>query len=156
SKNTTRRRPGASSWEASMLGLMQNWQLTVDKILDHAAHWYGDTRIVTRSVEGPIVETTYAQLHKRAKQVSSALYAECLQLGDFVGAIAWNTARHMETWYGAMGVGMVMHTINPRLHPQQIAKLINHSGDKLIFVDLTFVPILEAIGAMLPNVQAYV
>jgi fatty-acyl-CoA synthase len=139
-----------------MLGLMQDWPLTVDKILDHAKLNHGDTELVTRTVEGPIVKTTYAQLHERSKQVSSALYAEGLKQGDVVGAIAWNTVRHMETWYGAMGVGMVMHTMNPRLLPQQIAQLANHAEDKLLFLDLTFVPILEQVCALLPKIKRYV
>ncbi len=128
-----------------MLGLMQDWPLTVDKILDHAKAWHGHREVVTRTVEGPIVRTTYAELHERAKRVSNALKAWNIKLGDRVATLAWNTHRHMECWYGIMGIGAVCHTLNPRLHPDQIAWIINHADDKVIFVDLTFVPLLEEV-----------
>lgn len=136
-----------------MRGLMQDSALTVDKILDHAKNWHGDCEVVTRSVEGPIVRTTYAQIHTRAKKVSNLLLQLGVTLGDRVATLAWNTARHMEAWYGIMGIGAVCHTLNPRLHPEQIAWIINHAEDKIIFVDLTFVPILEAILAACPSVE---
>jgi len=136
-----------------MRGLMQDSALTVDKILDHAKNWHGDREVVTRSVEGPIVRTTYAQIHTRAKKVSNLLLQLGVTLGDRVATLAWNTARHMEAWYGIMGIGAICHTLNPRLHPEQIAWIINHAEDKVIFVDLTFVPILEAILANCPSVE---
>ena len=136
-----------------MRGLMQDQALTVDKILDHAKNWHGDREVVSRSVEGPIVRTTYAQIHGRAKRVSNLLLQLGVTLGDRVATLAWNTARHMEAWYGIMGIGAVCHTLNPRLHPEQIAWIINHAEDRVIFVDLTFVPILEAILAQCPSVE---
>jgi fatty-acyl-CoA synthase len=84
---------------------MQDWPLTVDRILDHAKAWHGDREIVSRSVEGPIVRTTYAEVHCRAKRVSSALKALGIRHGDRVATLAWNTARHLEAWYGIMGIG---------------------------------------------------
>ncbi|MDP2764233.1 MAG: AMP-binding protein, partial [Brevundimonas sp.] len=83
-----------------MLGLMQDWPLTVDKILDHAKNWHGHREVVTRSVEGPIVRTTYAEIHARAKRVSSVLKGWDVKLGDRIATLAWNTSRHMEVWYG--------------------------------------------------------
>jgi|GEM_PF-6317 len=139
-----------------MRGLMQDSALTVDKILDHAKNWHGEGEVVSRSVEGPIVRTTYAQIHSRAKQVSNLLLGLGVTLGDRVATLAWNTARHMEAWYGIMGIGAICHTLNPRLHPEQIAWIINHAEDKIIFVDLTFVPILEAILANCPSVEQVV
>ncbi|NEX91472.1 long-chain-fatty-acid--CoA ligase [Caulobacter sp. 17J65-9] len=139
-----------------MLGLMQDWPLTVDKILDHAKNWHGQREIVTRTVEGPIVRTTYAEVHDRAKRVSNALKGWGVKLGDRVATLAWNTHRHMECWYGIMGIGAVCHTLNPRLFPEQLAYIINHAGDKVIFVDLTFVPLLEAIIAKCPTVERVV
>jgi fatty-acyl-CoA synthase len=132
---------------------MQDQALTVDKILDHAKNWHGHMEVVSRSVEGPIVRTTYAEIHSRAKRVSNLLLQLGVTLGDRVATLAWNTARHMEAWYGIMGIGAVCHTLNPRLHPEQIAWIINHAEDKIIFVDLTFVPILEAILANCPSVE---
>jgi fatty-acyl-CoA synthase len=136
-----------------MRGLMQDQALTVDKILDHAKNWHGHVEVVSRSVEGPIVRTTYAQIHSRAKRVSNLLLQLGVTLGDRVATLAWNTARHMEAWYGIMGIGAVCHTLNPRLHPDQIAWIINHAEDRIIFVDLTFVPILEAILTQCPSVE---
>jgi fatty-acyl-CoA synthase len=81
-----------------MLGLMQNWPLTVDKILDHANAWHGEREIVTRSVEGPIVRTTWAGVHGRAKQLSNALAGLGVKVGDRVATLAWNTGRHLEAW----------------------------------------------------------
>jgi fatty-acyl-CoA synthase len=139
-----------------MLGLMQNWPLTVDKILDHAAVNHGNREVVTRSVEGPIVRTTYGAIHGRAKQVTNALIADGISLGDRVATLAWNSGRHMEAWYGTMGIGAVLHTLNPRLFPEQLVYIINHAEDKIIFTDLTFVPLLEALADKLPTVKRYV
>ncbi|MFN3778628.1 MAG: long-chain-fatty-acid--CoA ligase [Brevundimonas aurantiaca] len=136
-----------------MLGLMQDWPLTVDKILDHAKNWHGDREVVTRSVEGPIVRTTYSRIHDRAKRVSNALKAWGIEPGDRVATLAWNTDRHIETWYGVMGIGAVCHTLNPRLFPEQLVYIINHAEDRVIFTDLTFVPLLEAILPHIPKVE---
>ncbi len=139
-----------------MFGLMQDWPLTLDKILDYAAANAGDREIVTRSVEGPIVRTTYAEVHGRAKQLSHALTELGVRPGDRVGTLAWNTARHLEIWYGVMGIGAVCHTLNPRLHPDQICWLMRHADDQVIFTDLTFAPILLANAANLPNLKQVV
>lgn len=139
-----------------MLGLMQDWPLTVDKILDHAKNWHPNREVVTRSVEGPIERTTYGAIHGRAKRVSNALKAWGVQPGDRVATLAWNTADHIETWYGIMGIGAVCHTLNPRLFPEQLVYIINHAGDRIIFVDLTFVPLLDAILPHCPSVERVV
>lgn len=139
-----------------MQGLMQHGALTLDKIIDHAAQWHGGREVVSRSVEGPIVRTTYAQIHERAKRVSNALLALGIKPGDRVGTLAWNTGRHMEAWYGIMGIGAVCHTLNPRLFPEQIAWIADHAGDRVIFTDLTFLPILQAVLPRLPHVEQVV
>lgn len=136
-----------------MLGMMQDWPLTVDKILDHAKNWHGEREVVTRSVEGPIVRTTYAAIHERARRVSNALLAWGVKPGDRIATLAWNTGNHIETWYGIMGIGAVCHTLNPRLFPEQLAYIINHAEDRIIFTDLTFVPLLEAILPHCPSVE---
>ncbi|MCA3750336.1 MAG: AMP-binding protein, partial [Phenylobacterium sp.] len=133
-----------------MLGRMQDWPLTVDRILDHAKAWHGDREIVTRSVEGPIVRTTYAEVHKRAKRISNALRAMGIQPGDRVATLAWNSARHLEAWYGIMGIGAVCHTLNPRLFSEQLIYIINHAEDQVIFTDLTFAPLLAQIREHIP------
>ena len=136
-----------------MLGLMQNWPLTVDKILDHAKAWHGDVEVVSRSVEGPIVRTTYAQIHERAKRLSNALKGLGVQPGDRVATLAWNTGRHIEAWYAIMGMGAVCHTLNPRLFAEQLCYIINHAEDKAIFVDLTFAAVLAEHWPQLPSVK---
>ncbi len=139
-----------------MQGLMQDWPLRVTTIIDHAARFHGDREIVTRSIEGPITRTTYGQVHLRARKVAQALTRLGIKEGDIVATMAWNTARHLEAWYGIMGMGAVCHTLNPRLFAEQLIYIINHAEDKVIFLDLTFVPILEGVADKLPNVKNYV
>ncbi len=139
-----------------MKGLMQDWPLLVSTVLDHAARFHGDREIVTRSIEGPIVRTNYREVHLRARKTAQALRRLGIKEGDVVATMAWNTARHLEAWYGIMGLGAVCHTLNPRLFAEQLVYIINHAEDKIIFVDLTFVPVLEAIAAQCPKVKAYV
>ena len=136
-----------------MLGLMQNWPLTVDRILTHAKTWHGGREIVTRSIEGPIVRATYAELHERALRLGNALVALGIEPGDRVATLAWNTARHMEAWYAIMGMGAVCHTLNPRLFSDQLRYIINHAQDRIIFTDLTFLPTLTNLRAELPGVE---
>lgn len=136
-----------------MQGLMQTWPLTVDKFFDHAKQWHGGREIVSRSVEGPVVRTTYAEAYQRSKRLSAALLALGIKPGDRVGTLAWNTGRHLEAWYAIMGVGAVCHTLNPRLHPDQLCWIINHAEDRVIFVDLTFAPLLAAHIDKMPTVE---
>jgi fatty-acyl-CoA synthase len=136
-----------------MQGLMQDWPLTVDRILDHAKAWHGGREIVSRSVEGPIVRTTYAEVHDRAKRLSSALLGLGVKPGDRVATLAWNTARHIEAWYGIMGIGAVCHTLNPRLFAEQLCYIINHAEDKVLFTDLTFLPVLLQYRDQMPSVK---
>ncbi len=136
-----------------MNGLMQDWPLTVDKILDHANAWHGGREVVSRSVEGPIVRTTYAEIHARAKRVSNVLLNLGIKHGDRVATLAWNTGRHIEAWYGIMGIGAVCHTLNPRLFEDQLVYIINHADDRIIFTDLTFLPVLAKIRDRIPGVK---
>jgi fatty-acyl-CoA synthase len=139
-----------------MLGLMQDWPLLCHRIIEHAAKIHGKQEVVTRSVEGPIHRTTYAEIHQRALKVSQMLERDGIKLGDRVATIAWNTWRHLEVWYGIMGIGAICHTVNPRLFPEQIAWIINHAQDRIVMVDLTFVPVLEKLADKLPSVERYV
>src|SRR4051812_43047963 len=118
-----------------MLGLMQDWPLTVDKLMDRAANWHGEREVVSRNADGSISRTTYAEIHGRAKQVTNALRAAGIELGDRVATLAFNGARHLEAMYGIMGMGAVCHTLNPRLFPEQIAWIVNHAGDRIILAD---------------------
>ena len=139
-----------------MLGLMQDWPLTVDKILDHAAEWAGEREVVSRSVEGPIVRTTYGEIRDRAKRLSNALLDFGIRPGDRVATLAWNSARHMEAWYAIMGIGAVCHTLNPRLFADQLCYIINHAEDRVIFTDLTFLPFLIENRARIPTVERFI
>jgi acyl-CoA synthetase (AMP-forming)/AMP-acid ligase II len=139
-----------------MQGLMQDWQLTVDKVIDHAANNHGDREVVTRNVEGDIVRTNYRTIRERSKMVSSALIADGIKLGDRVATLAWNTARHMEAWFGTMGIGAVLHTVNPRLHPDQIAWIANHAEDRILIFDTTFLPLVEAAKAQLETIEKFI
>jgi fatty-acyl-CoA synthase len=105
-----------------MLGLMQDFPLLVHRILDHAARWHGDTEVVSRSVEGPIHRITYAEVNRRARALASAAQKKLgVRLGVVAGTMAWNSWRHLEIWYGIMGLGAIVHTLNPRLFPDQLA-----------------------------------
>jgi acyl-CoA synthetase (AMP-forming)/AMP-acid ligase II len=139
-----------------MLGLMQDWPLLLHRVIDHAALQHGAREVVTRSIEGPMHRTSYAEIRRRSLRVAKRLRKDGIRLGDRVGTLAWNTWRHLETWYGITGLGAIYHTVNPRLFPEQIAWIVNHAADRLIFVDLTFVPILEAISDKLPTIERYV
>lgn len=139
-----------------MLGLMQNWPLLCHRIIEHAATYHPNRKVVSRSIEGPIHTTTYAAMHKRSLKVSQRLDKDGIKLGDRVATLAWNTWRHMEAWYGILGLGAVYHTINPRLFPEQIIWIVNHAEDRVLMVDLTFVPLLEKIADKLKPIERYV
>ena len=139
-----------------MLGLMQEWPLLCHKILDNAARQHATREIVSRSIEGPIVRTNYAELRSRALKVAQRLEREGCGLGDRIATLAWNTARHLEAWYGIVGVGAIYHTLNPRLFPDQIAWIMNDAEDKLLFTDLTFLPLAEKIAAGVGSLEKVV
>lgn len=139
-----------------MLGLMQDWPLLISKIIDHAAQYHGHRKVITRSVEGSIVETDYKTIRRRALRVAKRLDKDGVKLGDRIGTLAWNTWRHLEAWYGITGIGAVYHTLNPRLFPDQIAWIADHAGDRMILTDLTFVPLLEKIQDKLPKVEKFI
>jgi len=139
-----------------MLGLMQDWPLLCHRILDHAATNHAERKVITRSVEGPMHTTNYAALRHRALRVAQRLDRDGIKLGDRVATLAWNTWRHLEAWYGIMGIGAIYHTVNPRLFPEQIIWIINHAEDRVVMTDLTFLPLLEKLADKLPKVERYV
>jgi fatty-acyl-CoA synthase len=139
-----------------MLGLMQDWPLLCHRVIDHAATFHGGRKVVTRSVEGPIHSTNYTEIRARALKVAQRLERDGIAMGDRVATLAWNTWRHLETWYGILGIGAVYHTVNPRLFPDQIVWIVNHAEDRVMITDLTFVPLLEKIADRLPTVERYI
>ena len=139
-----------------MLGLMMDTPLLISDLLRYASVYHHDTEIVTRTIEGPIHRYTYADAHGRSLKVAQALSRLGIGLGDRVATMAWNTARHFELYFGISGLGAVCHTLNPRLFADQLIYIVNHAEDRVIFVDLSFVPVLEAVAGELKGVEAFV
>ena len=139
-----------------MLGLMQNQPLLISTLVAFADRHHGDGEIVSRRVEGDIHRTNYQQVAARARQVANALDGWCLAFSDRVATLAWNGYRHLELYYGVSGSGRVLHTINPRLHPAQIAWITQHAEDRVLCFDATFLPLVQAIHSQCPTVQHWV
>ncbi len=139
-----------------MRGLMMDVPLNVSALLDFAAKYHADTEIVSKTVEGPLHRYGYADAAARARRLANALVRLGLAPGDVVGTVAWNGYRHVELYYAISGSGMICHTINPRLFAEQIVYIINHAQDRWLFVDLTFVPLLEKLADKLPGVKGFV
>ncbi len=140
-----------------MKGLMQDWPLLVHRVLDHAARWHGEREIVSRSIEGPVHRQSYRDLDRRSRALASASKKHLkAKKGSVIATMAWNGYRHMEIWYGLMGLGAVVHTLNPRLFTEQLIYIINHAEDQWIFTDLTFLPIFEKLQDKLPTVKGFV
>jgi len=130
-----------------MFGLMQDWPLTVDRIIDHAATWDGDRLVVARGNDGAIVRSDYAAIRVRARRLSAALASIDIKPGDRVATMAWNTIPHLECWFAIMGMGAVCHTLNPRLFADQLRYIIGHAGDRAILIDPCFQTLLADILA---------
>ena len=139
-----------------MQGLMQSHSMMISSLLMHAERHHPDGEIVSRRVEGDIHRTDYKTLAQRARQVANWLDAANIGFGERVATLAWNGYRHLELYYGVSGSGRVLHTLNPRLHPDQIAWIINHAQDTVLCFDVGFLPIIRAIQAQCPSVRMYV
>lgn len=137
-------------------GQMMDQPLLVSSILEFAARHYGDSEIVSRRVEGDLHRYTYRDCARRARQLANALAGLGIKMGERVATLAWNGYRHLELYYGVSGSGAVLHTINPRLHPEQVAYIVNHADDQVLFFDLTFLPAIEAMARQCKTVKAYV
>jgi acyl-CoA synthetase (AMP-forming)/AMP-acid ligase II len=142
--------------KSPLMGQMMSLPLLISSIIQHADRYYGSNEIVSRRVEGDIHRYTYCDCHKRARQMANALAGLGVKMGDRVATLAWNGYRHMELYYAISGSGAVMHTINPRLHPEQIAYIANHAEDSYLFFDLTFLPLVEAFAAHCKTVKGFV
>jgi fatty-acyl-CoA synthase len=135
---------------------MMDRPLLVSGIIEHAAGQFGDVEIVSRETHGPLFRYTYAQCAARSRKLANALQALGLGPGSAIGSIAWNNHRHMEAYYAVSGSGMVMHTCNPRLAPDQLIYIINHAEDEVMLFDATFAPLVKGIAAHCPKVKAWV
>src|SRR6056297_659425 len=139
-----------------MLGQMQDWPLRVGAILDHAARYHGGRPVRGRDALGRLAETTWAGIREEALRLAAGLRRLDVTPGTVVGAMAWNTPRHMAAWYGVPGAGAVLHALNPRLSAEQLAYIIRHAGDAVILVDPDLVGVLEPLAPALPGVRAYI
>ncbi len=139
-----------------MLGLMQDWPLLIHRVIDYAATQHAKREVVSRSVEGPIHRTDYASIRLRSLKLAQRLERDGIRFGDRVATLAWNTWRHLESWYGITGIGAIYHTVNPRLFEDQIVFIINHAADRILLLDLTFVPLVEKLASRLPTIERFV
>lgn len=137
-------------------GLMMDRPLLLSSVIEHAAAQFGQVEVVSRETQGELFRYTYAQCASRARKLANALLASGLNQGDAVGSIAWNNHRHLETYYAVSGSGMVMHTCNPRLHPDQLTYIINHADDRMVMFDTTFAPLVKSIAPNCPRVHTWV
>src|SRR5579872_6073799 len=133
-----------------MRGLMSEQRLLVSMLIRHAARFHPDVEIVSRLVDGSMHRYGYADAERRARRLAKALLRLGIEPGDRVGTLAWNTYRHFELYYGISGIGAVCHTINPRLFDEQINYIVNHAADRLLFVETSFVPLVERLKPQLP------
>ncbi len=139
-----------------MLGLMQDWPLLIHRVIDYAGTQHAKREVVSRSVEGPIHRTDYAAIRLRSLKLAQRLERDGIRFGDRVATLAWNTWRHLESWYGITGIGAIYHTVNPRLFEDQIVFIINHAADRILLLDLTFVPLVEKLASRLPTIERFV
>ena len=139
-----------------MLGLMQNQPLMISSLIEHANRHHGEGEIVSRRVEGDLHRCTYKEIAARSRQVAHALDGLKLAFGDRVATLAWNGYRHLELYFGVSGTGRVLHTLNPRLHPDQIAWIANHAQDQVLCFDMTFLPIIKAIQGKATTIRHYI
>ena len=139
-----------------MQGLMQQHSLLISSVIEFAGTYHSDTEIVSRRVEGDIHRTNYATVNRRAKQIANALDAMQIAQSSRVATLAWNGYRHFELYYGVSGSGRVLHTVNPRLHPDQMAWIVNHAEDEIMCFDMSFLPLIKAIAPKCPTVKHYI
>ncbi len=146
----------ASYPKSPLMGQMMDQPLLISSIIEHADRHFGDNEIVSRRVEGDIHRYTYHDCHTRSRQLANALATLGVTIGDRVATLAWNGYRHLEAYYGVSGSGAVLHTVNPRLHPEQVAYIVNHAEDQYLMFDLTFLPLVEAFAAHCKTVKGFI
>ena len=139
-----------------MNGQMMQQPLLISNLLVHAERHHGEQQVVSRRVEGDIHRCSYKDLARRSRQMANALAARGVQFGERIATLAWNGYRHMELYYAVSGSGAVLHTLNPRLHPDQVVWIADHAEDQVLFFDLTFLPLVEAIAGRVKTIKAFV
>ena len=136
-----------------MIGTMMDFELTIGSILLHADRFHGDRAIVSRQPDASIVRSSYSQVLNRSRQLCNALTALGVVAGDRVATLATNSLRHLEVYFAVPAMGAIIHTVNPRLFPEQVEFIINHAQDKVLLVEPQFVPLVEQIRGSLKNVR---
>ncbi len=136
-----------------MQGLMQSSSINLISLLEHAARWHSQQTIITNTVEGGVHRQSYAQTFDRTGQLGNVLLGLGVSPGDRVATMAWNTHRHLECWFATMGIGAISHTVNPRLFPEQLVYIMNHAQDRVLMVDLTFVPLVQSLQDQVPSLE---
>ncbi|SMP48077.1 3-(methylthio)propionyl-CoA ligase [Noviherbaspirillum suwonense] len=139
-----------------LMGQMMSQPLLISSIIKHADRYFGKNEIVSRRVEGDIHRYTYSDCHSRSKKLANALRGLGVQMGDRVATMAWNGYRHLEAYYAVSGSGAVLHTLNPRLFPEQIAYITNHAEDQYLIFELTFLPLIEAVAQHCKTIKGYI
>ena len=139
-----------------MLGQMMHQELTISSLLTHAARYHAETEVVSVETDGSIRRSNWAETELNARKLANALENRGIETGDRVATIAWNNQRHLEIYFGVAGAGMVCHTINPRLFPEQLVYIINHAEDRVLFLDRTFLPLAAKLGEHLKTVKHFV
>jgi len=139
-----------------MLGLMQQQSLLISSLIEFAERHHGDGEVVSRRVEGDIHRYTWAEVAKRSRQVANALDKLSLGQSERVATLAWNGYRHLELYFGVSGSGRVLHTLNPRLHPDQVVWIANHAEDQVLCFDMTFLPLVQTVHSRCTSVKHWV
>jgi acyl-CoA synthetase (AMP-forming)/AMP-acid ligase II len=139
-----------------LMGQMMSQPLLISSIIKHADRYFGKNEIVSRRVEGDIHRYTYHDCHVRARKLANALGGLGVKMGDRVATMAWNGYRHLEAYYAVSGSGAVLHTLNPRLFPEQIAYIANHAEDQYLIFELTFLPLIEAVAQHCKTIKGYI
>jgi fatty-acyl-CoA synthase len=139
-----------------MLGNMMHMPLTIGSLIDHAGRYHAQTEIISVDTSGGVEITNWKQVHKNSRRLGSVLKNFGITLGDRVATLAWNNRRHLEIYFGVSGSGMVCHTVNPRLSPEQFTYVINHAADRVLFIDSTFLPIVAALKDTLQTVETFI
>jgi fatty-acyl-CoA synthase len=139
-----------------MLGLMQQQSLLISSLIEFADRHHGDGEVVSRRVEGDVHRYSWSDVANRSRQVANALDTLKLSLGDRVATLAWNGYRHLELYFGVSGSGRVLHTLNPRLHPDQVVWIANHAEDQVLCFDMSFLPLVQAVHARCTTVKQWV
>jgi fatty-acyl-CoA synthase len=139
-----------------MLGKMMYQPLLISSLIEHAAQYHGDTAILSKEVNGEMTKSDWLTVSNNSKRLANALQALGLKPSERIATLAWNNRRHLEAWYAISGSGMICHTINPRLFPEQLAYIINDADDQALFFDITFLPLISAIKEHIKGIKHFI